>query len=551
MMRQKRVALIQLGIATLGGLGWLLSPFVVPLAGAGIAGAWFLSLLTVLAQYNIEGHIVIFIKRIYDNYWLSRFLILFSILGSSAGVISFLFTINRATLLGWVFLGVFVMAWPWLFAISILLNNTPGDNQIRRFMVGVVGTLILIIFFLILLEGFLQVIFPRLPTALVGKMPQAPIRIGQINYDTLHGAREYAGNQPVDILVDRNSGDLYYLTCLTPEKMPLIEPYRVQYVRDEHGFRNPMPWTEDADLVVIGDSFTAAEQIERPYWMDMTTNTLAFGLPGSGNLEQGLLLDAFGLPRKPEVVVVAFFEGNDLTDNWEFFEAQMRGESIYQYHNRFTPPWDYLVTFNIVKNILNPLPLGSAEHCIYPVQDVHGNLLAFLPPSLALATISEDALQQSDLFAVTRRGILDIAQRVHEHGAAFVVAFLPTKAHAYWPGLVEADQIVKLSATTAVFKLGPYGVAIDDTITDPEEIATYLEANIDAQRNVLANLAEENGFYFFDLTPFFQRAAAEGPMLYFDGDTHWNQPGHDVAKQALSDFLVENRLLPPESFQED
>ncbi|MBC6936634.1 MAG: SGNH/GDSL hydrolase family protein [Chloroflexi bacterium] len=72
----------------------------------------------------------------------------------------------------------------------------------------------------------------------------------------------------------------------------------------------------------------------------------------------------------------------------------------------------------------------------------------------------------------------------------------------------------------------------------PQETAALLAQNIDAQRRLIARFAQEKNIAFLDFTPFFQQAAANGIDPYFFGDSHWNQAGHDLARQILRDFLA-------------
>jgi hypothetical protein len=348
-------------------------------------------------------------------------------------------------------------------------------------------------------------------------MPQAPIRYG-IQFDTPHGAREYPAREQVTLTVSQYSGDLYSISCLLPIDAPEFEPYTVQYTRDQHGFRNPTPWPEDVDMVFVGDSFTAAEAIQHPYWEGIGQQALVLGLPGSGSLEQGLLLEAYGLSRNPEIVVMAYFGGNDLTDTWRFFEAQEQGETLYSVVNKNRRPWEYLVTFQLALWIRDMLAQSQEiASCPYPVKDASGIPLAFFDEFLVNSSLSVDDLQNSQLYPVTRDAILKAARKTQENGAQFVLMYIPHKAEIHWRLLSDVQQ--EIIAEHA-------GVSV-----------TMLSENMDAQRILLSQLAADNGFRFLDLTPTFQEAAARGIQTYFFSDTHWNQTGHDLARTVLRDFL--------------
>ena len=189
---------------------------------------------------------------------------------------------------------------------------------------AILRPLLVILATVVILEAVLQLAFTLLPTNLTQRMPQYRQRMGY-RLHAEHGAREYPAGEAVDLVITPQSGDLYRISCLKPTHTEAFEPYRVSYVRDNHGFRNPEPWADDVELVILGDSFVAAESVQAPFWQGLSDSMLVLGLPGSGTLEQARLLNAFGLPRNPELVVLAFFGGNDLTDNLVYSELSEQG----------------------------------------------------------------------------------------------------------------------------------------------------------------------------------------------------------------------------------
>jgi len=69
-----------------------------------------------------------------------------------------------------------------------------------------------------------------------------------------------------------------------------------------------------------------------------------------------------------------------------------------------------------------------------------------------------------------------------------------------------------------------------------------LDSNLVAQRNQLESIASEHEFQLLDLTPFLIDAVEKGQSPYFFSDTHFNQVGHDITRQALIKFLSESPL---------
>lgn len=367
---------------------------------------------------------------------------------------------------------------------------------------------------LVSIEIVLQLAFLKLPQTLIKRMPQYPERYG-IQFNTEHGARQYPPNERVDFEVTSASGDLYQNTCLSPADAESIEPYRVVYTRDRQGFRNSEPWPDDVELVIAGDSFTAAESVRRPYWEGIAESMLVFGLPGSGTLEQKLLLEAFGLPRHPEIAVLAYFGGNDLIDNERFAELQQAGLTFADKTHQDRNPLDYLVSFHLGLFLRDSIIAASDKACHYPqaaLTDPPASV-AFFNDLIPVLAIEESALRASDMYQLTEAAIIEMAAMTQSSGAAFVLMYIPQKAELYWEYL---DQ------ETKQFILDELPISADQ-----------VDANLTVQREAVASLAAEHGFIFLDLTPALAEAIAQGESPYFFADTHWNQVGHDIARRVL------------------
>lgn len=367
---------------------------------------------------------------------------------------------------------------------------------------------------LVSIEIALQIAFLKLPQTLISRMPQYPERYG-IQFNTEHGARQYPPNERVDFEVTSASGDLYQKICLSPASAESIEPYRVVYTRDRQGFRNSEPWPDEVDLVIAGDSFTAAESVRRPYWEGIAESMLVFGLPGSGTLEQKLLLEAFGLPRHPKIAVLAYFGGNDLTDNGYFAELRQAGLTFADKTHQDRNPLDYLVSFHLALLLRDSIRAASDKPCHYPqtaLTDPPTSVVFFdkLIPALA---IEESALRASDTYQLTEAVIIEMAATVQSSGGAFVLMYIPQKAELYWEYLnQESKQSI----------LGKLPIS-----------AGQIDANLTVQRDSMASLADEHGFIFLDLKPALAEAIAQGESPYFFADTHWSQVGHDIARRVL------------------
>lgn len=394
------------------------------------------------------------------------------------------------------------------------------NRRLRRLALAFINVLFVVMFTLIAVEAFLQVAFLRLPPALIYAMPQYPIRIG-IATDPVSGARHFPPNTLVQQTFDGRSGDLYALTCLKVPNQPLFEPYTVTFPRDAMGFRNPPDLPADVDMVVIGDSFTEGAAVQNPFWAGLAPIIYNLGLPDSGTLEQLALLRTYGLPRHPKTVVLAYFGGNDMQNNRDYSEMKALGET-YEGRVFYYQPFNFLVLPHLIAYLAAP-----RIDCPYPVTDIEGEKLAFYDSFFGNTMLTWEALGSSDLWRRTAYALTDMAATVHGVGAQLVVAYIPSKEQVYFDQLDSAT----LDSLRARVTPDQFGYPAEDTDPFSREAA-------DAQALLLEELSRQAGYTFIDLTPAFRDAAARAESMYFYGDTHWNQAGHDLAREQISAALA-------------
>jgi len=393
---------------------------------------------------------------------------------------------------------------------------------------AVVRAAVIALLILLSLELALQLAFPHLPLSIIQQMPQFRARMG-FQLDTAHGVQEYPAGQTVNYKISQTSGDLYRLTCLSPDDAPPFDTYSVSFQRDAHGFRNPEPWPDKVNLVVIGDSFTAAEAIVEPFWHDISDSILVFGLPGTGTLQQQRLLQAYALPRQPDIVVLAYFAGNDLQDSLTFSrktQAEDGGSSGTGLANLTI---EHFVLFNIAYALRNVILPGEQAPCHYPqfAATDPPTPLAFYDEFLSSFALDSPTLRASEMFRITSESIIEMAETLETRGARFILMYIPQKAELYWE-LLSAETRAEIVAGSAAF----------DQALDPRVISEHLPA----QRNLMAELASELNIVFLDLARPLSSAISEGEQPYFFADTHWNQTGHNIARIALLDLLNQSNL---------
>ena len=378
------------------------------------------------------------------------------------------------------------------------------------------------------LELALQLAFPLLPIAIIEQMPQYRARMG-FRLDAEHGVQEYPAGETVNYEISGASGDLFKLTCLSPDDAPPFDSYRVSFQRDGHGFRNPEPWPDKVQVVVLGDSFTAAEAIVTPYWQGLSDSMLVFGLPGSGTLQQQRLLEAFALPRDPEIVVLAYFAGNDLQDNLAFLQKTRAETGNSSGHNEPKAPLDYSVLFNIAYAIRNNFCAMKKRLAIIRKwrKPSRRRRSHFTISSCRPLRWTAKACVGARCIGSRRNRSATWLPRWQARGSQLILMYIPQKAEVYW-------ELLSDDSKTTIFS--------GSEIFDSTEEFTVVSANLAAQRNLMSELSAGLGIAFLDLTLALGDAISDGAQPYFFGDTHWNQTGHNIARIALLDLLNQSNL---------
>jgi lysophospholipase L1-like esterase len=283
------------------------------------------------------------------------------------------------------------------------------------------------------------------------------------------------------------------------------------FATDEHGFRNPSPWPERAEIVVLGDSMAFSYGVEdEQAW----TALLAADLPGTRIINLGLIgaapqqyqriYEKFGQALRPSLALFCLFPCNDLPDAGRFDEWLQAGSpgnydewrhggghDAEQRTIRHQLDRSYLATFlRYARQNLGSRFSGRTLD--FP----DGSRLQLVP---AIYARNETLAQPSH---PSFRLVLDAVRRTRalaqETGSQFLVLLVPTKEEVYLPLVDE-----KPPPATAPF----------------------------------ATQFEQDGLPYLDLTPYFQARARQGERLFFEVDGHPNAAGYRLVAEVVLDHL--------------
>jgi len=343
------------------------------------------------------------------------------------------------------------------------------------------------------------------------------------------------------------------------------------------GFRNRY-YPAKANVVAFGDSQTYGLGVKRedawPQQLAKMANLevyqYAFG--GYGPVHSLLLLDE-AMALKPELVIEAFYSGNDLHDAYslvydrgsapglkskdektladiarvnasepyrEKIDRQRRGlhqESVEEgphgrwrefvadhsklygvfrtvkrlyLRKRFVHDWNF--NWDWIKRDLK----NAGERAfLFEKGDIKA---AFLPPYRLSALDFRDPRVREGL-RISLAAMEEMNERISEQGAKFAVLFLPTKE------LVYKDAVLA--------KGDPLPEAYVDLIRNEEQVWTETKAFLDA-----------SGIAYIDALPVLKDSLSRGePPFWMGLDSHQNETGCRVVAALVFDWMMRGQLL--------
>ena len=230
-------------------------------------------------------------------------------------------------------------------------------------------------------------------------------------------------------------------------------------------------------------------------------------LGGYGPQQQVAVLRRFALPLDPEVIVWAFYEGNDLKD---IEETEQAAEQPWTGRPNTSPT---ARDRSFAKNALH-MVYRLIDRCKpWPgAQRYVGEFRAADGLELQMYFIDAPAPLEAPELAALRR-LREILARAHElaaqSGARLVILYVPTKYRVYgsFLDLPVSSELLEWSLSDLPVRL----------------------------ETLLREVSPEIGFV--DLTLPFVSAAARGRVLYRTDDTHWTPEAHRLAAETLWTFL--------------
>jgi hypothetical protein len=326
-------------------------------------------------------------------------------------------------------------------------------------------------------------------------------------------------------------------------------PYEPPYIDDEASVFRPTPgWTDgkvritaqglrdDDDVplakpagekrvLFLGDSFLYAARLA---WKDVLTERIEARLPGARCLdaccpgwatshERGFL-ERYGLAFSPDVVVVAFFVGNDVMEIASPDRFGVREDHSIEVHKR-TPSlrsrilghsalWRRIEATPFYRRIAHHRKADGTK----PEEDVEARYYEI--EQLRLEQWRKSAWDRPPLDDGWRKVELELARiRDLARGAGARVLVLAI------PDEIQVDEVVRAET---VRRSSP-------------RIESLADYELDQPQRALAAICQRVELPLVDVLPAFREKGAKGGLyLRKPFDTHWNEDGHALATELLA-----------------
>jgi hypothetical protein len=302
-------------------------------------------------------------------------------------------------------------------------------------------------------------------------------------------------------------------------------------------------------IAVLGDSYTEAMQvdIDRTFWALLPKRlqscgfaagkkleTLNFGVSGYGTAHELLTLRERVWPYAPDMVLLAFFPGNDVRNNSKALEGE-KGRAYFSLKDdrlyldtafRDDPEFKdkqrisvhrALLQESRIYQLLRRVRAGNIAQHFHnaPVAAALASGVKLTEPGLDEQVFHEPADEKwREAWEITDRLVLAANEETRSHRARFVLAVLSTPGTVYPNPQMRARYAESLGVKSLFY---------------PEER--------------LQRLGSEHGFDVLALAPAMQRAADEKHVFLHGfentrpGFGHWNEAGHALAADLIAGAL--------------
>jgi hypothetical protein len=339
----------------------------------------------------------------------------------------------------------------------------------------------------------------------------------------------------------------------------------VSVTYNSQGWRDVEHQVEKPDgvfrILVLGDSFMEANSVKLEESFHRQAEELAraagkkvevinMGVAGYGTLQEYLVFEHFGRLYNPDLVLVGFYDGNDLINN--SFELA----SILTEEGQVANARPFLDMNQPAQWTITPVDFeGSQRNYAKQKASLEANrnkltqklvLLRLLTAGIARIPNREvPKSQESQLEPVdkNRQEMAQLGVNYCEEPAEYTRAWDVTgRIFARFKEEVEAQggKLVVFTITALEEVSEEYMKNVTANVAHPEKLC--LEKAPGHAR--LSRMLKELGLDEISLLPDFRRAMREDGINLYHSDLHWSPEGHSLAARLVVAELIKRGLLP-------
>lgn len=293
---------------------------------------------------------------------------------------------------------------------------------------------------------------------------------------------------------------------------------------DGNGLRNPEGAFEASDIWILGDSFVLAVNTpDRETLVDRLRQkglgVYNAGMDGFGTFEAFNLLRSLMAKKKPRLVVLMFYMGNDFKDNVTAGSSLPHTKNIFD--KAFVKAYNFLnqhLVWSAFARYLTGKMVGQYAKLLY------GNMASYCVSELSLYGVpSGDELAK--IRQPTASALHSMKNFLDQEGVTFFVAAIPSKAQVDRSVLEVSGCHQDQQFQGFILKL------LRDRNID-----------FDAPLKMLQDICQEEGIALIELTKNFRSAYPH--KLYYQFDAHWNASAQQLTSDILARFIVTQFLIP-------
>ncbi|HEX2622496.1 MAG TPA: hypothetical protein VHL11_20190 [Phototrophicaceae bacterium] len=298
------------------------------------------------------------------------------------------------------------------------------------------------------------------------------------------------------------------------------------------GFRTK-PVDYQVDAVVVGDSFSFCFTEEDDCWVNILAQKTGLGIanlgqPVTGTISHARILQDFGAPLKPPVVIWQFF-GNDFNDDYGLLQWRGDIEPILDTDSTSSPtPTNQSNSSDIVDWLRhNSVAFAVMEVALTGSWGGLPDDQTVFTPNYSAPYGDGQVLQFGKLY---ERTALDMSRPANQFG-------LEQSRAAFQSSL---DLIDSWQGEMVVVII-PTREEVYDTLTEPLMGKTELDKQRSA-RLAMLDLCSELKLSCIDPLADFQTRAHQGEALYYSDDMHLNSAGNAALATIVQQWIESSTI---------